>query len=71
MENNQKYDNLYVNTISKVDDVKNVSQNAVGNAGKDPHCVLNHQRHAIGSIKENNDGSKSVCTEDSSWKTTK
>jgi len=48
----------FINTISPPNEVKHVSGKPVGDAGKDPFCVYNHQRHAAGSIIENKDGSK-------------
>ncbi|WP_265446212.1 hypothetical protein [Acetivibrio straminisolvens] len=71
MKNHKKQDSLFINTISPPDEVKRVSDKPVGNAGKDPFCVYDHKRHAVGSIIENEDGSKTVCTKDGSWQNTK
>jgi len=49
MKNHQKHDKLFINTISPPNEVKHVSGKPVGDAGKDPFCVYNHQRHAAGS----------------------
>lgn len=67
MQNRNKQDKLFINVISPPDDVKNVSKKAVGNASKGPFCIYDHQRHAVGSVIENRDGSTTVCTEDGSW----
>jgi len=67
MQNHNKKDNLFVNTISPPDDVKTVSKKTVGNASEQPFCIYNHQRHAVGSVIKNRDGSKMVCTKDGSW----
>ncbi|WZL74014.1 hypothetical protein QBE52_04530 [Clostridiaceae bacterium 35-E11] len=67
MQNHKKQDSLFINVISPPNDVKSVSKKAIGNAGKDPFCIYNHQRHAVDSIIENRDGSKTVCTKDGSW----
>lgn len=67
MENNKKDDTLYVNEITRPDDVKHISNNPVGNAIDNPCCIYNHQRHAVGSIVKNEDGTEMICTESSEW----
>jgi len=71
MKNHQKHDKLFINTISPPNEVKHVSGKPVGDAGKDPFCVYNPQRHAADSIKENKDDSKTICTKDGSWQNIK
>lgn len=66
MQNHKKQDDISVNVINEEFDVKSVSKH-VGNAGKDPFCVYDHKRHAVGSQIINEDGSKSVCTKDGIW----
>ncbi len=68
MQNHKKQDSISVNIISEQNEVKPVSQKPEGNAGKDPFCVYDHKRHAVGSIIVNEDGSQSVCCEDGSWR---
>jgi hypothetical protein len=68
MKNHKKNDNISVNDISLHNDIKAVSQKPAGNADKDPFCVYEHKRHAVGSKIKNSDGSESVCTEDTTWK---
>ncbi|TYQ17806.1 UNVERIFIED_CONTAM: hypothetical protein Cloal_0178 [Acetivibrio alkalicellulosi] len=71
MHNNKKRDELFINRISPPDDVKKVSKNAVGNADKDPFCVYNNQRHAVGSVIEDIGDSKTICNQDGSWQNSK
>ena len=70
MKFHKKHEDISVNSITPPDDIKAVSENAVGNAGKDPFCVYAGIRHAVGSVINNEDGSKTVCTEDGSWQNT-
>lgn len=70
MQNHSKQDKLFVNKISGVNNVKNVSKKSVGNAAEEPFCVYAHKRHAAGSKIVNEDGSESVCKEDSTWQNT-
>ena len=70
MQNHKKQDSISVNIINEVDEIKTISQKPVGNAGKDPFCVYDHKRHAVGSKLVNGDGTESVCTDDGSWKNT-
>jgi hypothetical protein len=70
MQNHKKQDNISVNIINEVNEVKQVSQKPVGNADKNPFCVFDHKRHAVGSKISNGDGSESVCTDEGSWKHT-
>ncbi len=65
MQNRKKQDSISVNIIGE-NEIK--SQKPAGNAGKDPFCVYDHKRHGVGSQIINDDGTKSVCTEDGSWK---
>ncbi len=67
MRNYTKKDKLFMNVISPPDDVENIYKNSVGIASKDPFCIYNHQRHGVGSVIKNRDGSETVCTEDGSW----
>ena len=69
MQNRKKQDDISVNIIGE-NEIKSISQKR-GNAGKDPFCVYDHKRHAVGSKIMNDDGSASVCTEDGSWKNSK
>ena len=69
MQNRKKQDSISVNIIGE-NEIKSVSQKPVGNAGKDPFCVYDHKRHAVGSKIMNEDGSETVCTDDGSWKNT-
>jgi hypothetical protein len=71
MKNHNKQDKLFVNVITPPDNVKAVSEKSSGNASKEPFCIYDHKRHAVGSIIENDDGSKTVCTKDGTWKNTK
>jgi hypothetical protein len=70
MQNHKEQDNISVNIIRPKNDIKAVSKKPVGNADKDPFCVYAHKRHAVGSKIINEDGSESVCTNDTSWKNT-
>jgi len=70
MQNHKKQDNISVNVIGQEKQIKSISQEPVGNAGKDPFCVYDHKRHAVGSKIINDDGSESVCSEEGSWKHT-
>ena len=68
MQNRKEQDGISVNIIGE-NEIKSISQKR-GNAGKDPFCVYDHKRHAVGSIIKNKDGSEYVCTEEGSWKHT-
>jgi len=68
MQNHKKQDNISVNIINEENEIRHVSQKPAGNAGKDPFCVYDHKRHAVGSKIINDDGSESTCTKDGSWK---
>ena len=70
MQNRKNQDNLSENIITLHNEIKTKSQKPVGNAEKDPFCVYEHKRHAVGSKIINSDGSETVCTDDSSWKNT-
>lgn len=67
MRNRKKNDELYVNKISPPNHVENVSNQPVGNAGKDSFCLYDNKRHAVGSKLMHRDGSVSICTEDGTW----
>lgn len=67
IKNNEKNDEIYINKISPPNNIKNISKESIGKASENTSCIYNHQRHAVGSIIENIDGSQSVCREDSSW----
>lgn len=67
MKNYVKRDNFTVNVITPPNDVKITSRKPPENAQKDAFCVYAGMRHAVGSIINHDDGSKSVCTEDGSW----
>jgi len=69
MQNRKKQDNISVDVITP-DNNKAVSQKNVGSAEKNSFCLYDHKRHAVGSKILNQDGSETVCTEDSSWKNT-
>jgi hypothetical protein len=66
MQNRKKQDNISVNIIGE-NEIKSISQKR-GNADKDPFCVYDHKRHAVGSKIMNDDGSENICTEEGSWK---
>jgi len=68
MQNHKKQDSISVNIIGE-NEIKSESQMS-GNAGKDPFCVYDHKRHAVGSKIINDDGTETVCTEEGSWKNT-
>lgn len=70
MRNRKKQDNISINVINEAKEVKPVSQNSAGNAEKDPFCVYDHKRHAVGSRMVNRNGNESVCTKDGTWKST-
>ena len=70
MKNHKKHDKISKNNISLHNDIKAVSKEPVGNADKDPFCVYEHKRHAVGSKIKNSDGSETVCTDDSTWQNT-
>jgi hypothetical protein len=70
MQNRKQQDSISINDINQENDVKTVSEKT-GNAGKDPFCVYDHTRHAAGSKLVTENGLKSVCTEEGSWKTQK
>ncbi len=68
MQNHKKQDSISVNLISEQNEVRPLSQQPTGNADKEPFCVYDHKRHAVGSIIVNEDGTQSVCCQDGSWK---
>lgn len=68
MQNQNKQDRISVNVVESDNKVKAVSQKPVGNADKDPFCVYDHKRHAVGSKIKNRDGAEAICTEDGVWK---
>jgi thiamine biosynthesis protein ThiC len=70
MQNHKKQDNISVNIINQENQIRHVPQNPAGNADKDPFCVYDHKRHAVGSKIINEDGSESICTKDGLWKNT-
>lgn len=70
MQNHKKQDSISVDIINQVNEVKTLSEKPVGNASKDPFCVYDNRRHAVGSTIINRNGSKNICTEDGSWKIT-
>lgn len=71
MQNRKEQDALSVNIIKPDNGIKPISQKAAGNAGKDPFCVYDHKRHAVGSKIKYQDGSEAICTKDSTWQNTK
>ena len=70
MQDHKKQDSISVNNISLHNDIKAVSPKPVGNADKDPFCVYEHKRHAVGSKILNSDGTKTECKDDSVWRNT-
>jgi hypothetical protein len=70
MKNHKKNDKLFVNKISDTDGVKSISGKSAGDAAEEPFCVYAHERHAVGSKIINEDGSESVCQDDSTWQNT-
>lgn len=68
MQNRKKQDSISVNIINEGNEVRPLSQKPVGNAGKEPFCVYDHKRHAVGSKIINEDGSEAICSEDGSWR---
>ncbi|SHI99626.1 hypothetical protein SAMN02745975_01043 [Geosporobacter subterraneus DSM 17957] len=70
MKFHKKHEDIFVNIITPPDGVKATTDQPAGNAGKDPFCVYAGMRHAVGSVIINEDGSKTVCTEDGSWQNT-
>ncbi len=68
MQNRKKLDNISVDIIGE-NEIK--FEKPAGNAGKDPFCVYDHKRHAVGSKIINDDGTESICTADGSWKNSK
>ena len=64
MKDHKKEDQLYVNKIIPPVDVVGTSKKPTGNADKDPFCVYDHKRHAVGSKIINEDGSETICKED-------
>lgn len=66
MKNFKKVDDLTIKTISAPGNIIHRSA-VVGNAGTDAFCVYNNERHAVGSIIENEDGREYVCSPDGSW----
>lgn len=71
MQNRKQQDSISVNDINQENDIRKVPQKSTGNAGKDPFCVYDHKRHAVGSRITTENGLQSVCTEEGSWKTCK
>lgn len=67
MKNNNKRDSIFVNKITPPDEVKAVSKEPVGKADENAFCIFNHQRHAVGSVINQRDGSETICTKDGSW----
>lgn len=70
MQNRKKNDNISVNKITLHNDIEPISKKSVGTAEKDPFCVYEHKRHAVGSKIKNSDDSETICTDDSTWKNT-
>lgn len=68
MQNRKKNDNISVDIIGE-NEIK--FERPGGNAGKDPFCVYDHKRHAVGSKIINDDGTESICMPDGSWKNSK
>jgi len=68
MQNHNKQDSISVNIITSDNKVKTVSKKPVSNSDKEPFCVYDHKRHAVGSKIKNRDGTEAVCTEDGVWK---
>ena len=68
MQNRKKNDNISVDIIGE-NEIK--FERPGGNAGKNPFCVYDHKRHAVGSKIINDDGTESICTADGSWKNSK
>lgn len=68
MKNHNKGDKISVDIITS-DDIKPVSK--VENATNNTFCIYRNQKHAVGSVIEETDGSKMVCTEDGSWENSK
>ena len=66
MKNHKKGDDLSVNIITPGNEIRVTKKNA-GNASKDPFCIYEHKRHAVGSKIMSSDGSEAVCKDDSSW----
>lgn len=71
MQNHKEQDSISVNDISQENEIKQVSGKTIGNAGKDPFCVYDHRRHAVGSKITTENGLQSECTKEGSWKTHK
>ena len=71
MQNHKKQDSLSINKISVTNEVERISGKPAGNAEKDPFCVYDHKRHAVGSKIINEDGSETICQENGSWKNRK
>lgn len=71
MQNRKQQDSISVDNITQENDISNVTKKGTGNAGKDPFCVYDHKRHAVGSKITTENGLQSVCTEEGSWKTSK
>lgn len=71
MQNRKQQDGIAVNIVNEGNEVKHVSQKPVGNAGKDPFCIYDHKRHAVGSKILRDGGAESVCSEDGTWKNSK
>lgn len=68
MQNRKKNDNISVDIIGE-NEIK--FEKTGGNAGKDPFCVYDHKRHAVGSKIINHDGSETICNEEGSWENQK
>ncbi|WP_024833614.1 hypothetical protein [Ruminiclostridium josui] len=71
MQNRKQQDSIAVNNISQENKIKREANKDTGNAGKDPFCVYDHKRHAVGSKITSENGLQSVCTEEGSWKVKK
>ncbi len=71
MQNRKQQDSISVDNITQENDISKVTKKGTGNAGKDPFCVFDHKRHAVGSKITTENGLQSVCTEEGSWKTSK
>lgn len=68
MQNRKEQDSISVNIINEGTEVKAVSRKPSGYAAKDPFCVYDHKRHAVGSKIVRDGGAESVCDKDGSWK---
>lgn len=68
MKNQNKNDKISVDIVS-LDNIKPVS--TVGDATKNTFCIFKNNKHAVGSVIQDTDGTEMVCTEDGSWKSSK